>query len=168
MATANVEKSKVTLNATARKKVDELITHYPQKVAALLPVLHIVQEQFGYLNEAVIDMVAELLETTAAHVYGTAKFYDMYRFEPPTQHQFIVCRNLSCHLNGCESVKEKLMQKFNIEANGRSADGRFSLLEMECLAACDKAPVIMVDEKLYERVNADQLPKEVVKLLESK
>jgi NADH-quinone oxidoreductase subunit E len=145
-----------------------LISHYPQKVAALLQVLHVVQEQFGYLSPEVIDMVAELLETTSAHVFGTANFYDMYRFEPPTKHQLIICRNISCYLHNCEGLKEKLMQKLNIGEDGRSEDGRFTLTEAECLAACDKAPVLMVDEKLYEHVDINNLPKPLVQIMERK
>lgn len=163
-----MEQTKVSFSASNLKRVHELISRYPQKQAALLPVLHVAQEQFGYLNSVVIDMVAGMLDITAAHVYGTAKFYDMYRFEPPAEHQFIICRNISCYLCGCEPLKKRLVEKLNIGHNGRSSDGRFSLQEAECLAACDQAPVLMVDEKLYHKVDPDNLPKEVRALLEKR
>ena len=143
----------VQFSAESHKQIDAILTRYPEKMAALLPVLHLAQEQFGYLSSAVIDLVADKLGITASHVYGTATFYDMFRFEPQAKHEIIICRNISCYLNGCDQLKDKLKKDLNIQDNGRSTDGNFTLIEAECLAACDKAPVLMVDHKLLTHVH---------------
>ncbi len=160
------QKNKLRFSRKAMQQVEELISHYPEKVAALIPVLHIAQEEFDHISPEVVDLVAELLDTTPSHVYGTANFYDMFRFKKRAKHEVIICRNLSCYLCGSERLKKNLIERLQTEPGQSSTDGRFLLLEAECLAACDKAPVMMVDEKLFEKVDADNLPEDLTRLLE--
>lgn len=144
-----------------KKKLDEILTHYPTKQAALLPALWLAQEQFGYLSLETMKYVAELLEISPAHVYSVATFYTMFHLKPVGKHHLQVCRTLSCALMGSDNIVEHLKKKLKIQDNEVTPDGKFSLCQVECLASCGTGPAMMVNEKYYEALT----PKKVDEIL---
>ena len=132
-------------------KAQEIITRYPdgKQKSALLPLLHLVQEQEGWTSEAGMDCVAELLGLLPIEVYEVASFYTMYHLEPVGKHVIEYCRTGPCCLMGGEDVYSHLRQKLGIETGETTADGKFTIKEVECLAACGWGPVFQVREKYY-------------------
>ena len=122
---------------------------YPDKRGALLPVLTMAQEAFGYLSLEVEEYVAGLFGLSPAHVHEVVTFYTLYFQQPKGRHVVSVCHNLSCHLLGAKSIVEHLTRSLGIEVGETTADGRVTLLTVECLCACEQAPMMQVDDR-YE------------------
>jgi NADH-quinone oxidoreductase subunit E len=122
---------------------------YPDKQGALLPVLRLAQDVFGYVSLEVEEYVAGLFEMSPAHVHEVVTFYTLFFQQPPGRHVVSVCHNLSCHLLGAKSIVEHLTRKLGIEVGETTADGRVTLLTVECLCACEQAPMMQVDDR-YE------------------
>lgn len=135
-----------------KKKVAEILTRYPNKRAALLPVLWVAQDQFGHLSHEVQNYVAGLLDVPPAHVYGVVTFYTMFHQKPVGRFHIQLCRTLSCALMGAENLLEHIRRKLGIGENETTRDGRFSLCTVECLASCGTGPAIMINEKYFENV----------------
>jgi NADH-quinone oxidoreductase subunit E len=135
-----------------RARFDEIIQRYPadRKRSAVLPALYLVQHQLGYLTASAMRHVAGLLEITPADVEDVASFYTMLYTKPVGTFVLQVCRTLSCALNGAERVTEELSAKLGIGVGATDATGTFTLLEVECLGACDRAPVVMVNDAWHE------------------
>jgi NADH-quinone oxidoreductase E subunit len=130
-----------------RQRAEELVALYPSARSAMLPLLHLAQEQDGYLSEAGIEEVAALTGTTTADVRGTAAFYDMYHLEPVGRYVVGVCTNVACLLAGGEELLEHAAKKLGCAVGTTSADGVFTLEETECLADCDFAPCVSVNHR---------------------
>ena len=130
-------------------EVRRLQSLYPDKRGALLPVLHLAQETFGYVSLEVEEMVAGLFDLTPAHVHEVVTFYTLYFRQPKGRHVVSVCHNLSCHLMGAKTIIEHVKQRLGIEVGETTADGRVTLLAVECLCACEQAPMMQVDDR-YE------------------
>jgi NADH-quinone oxidoreductase E subunit len=126
-----------------------LLPRYPTRRAALMPTLWLAQREFGWLSLPVQEYVAELMELPLAWVSSVASFYTMYWKEPKGRWHLQVCRNLSCQLRGASDVQRALESRLGIRDGQRTADGRFSLEEVECLASCDTAPVLQVNNETY-------------------
>ncbi|MES1255128.1 MAG: NADH-quinone oxidoreductase subunit NuoE [Acidobacteriota bacterium] len=137
---------------TNRARFDEIIVRYPadRKRSAVLPALYLVQYQQGYITAAAIRYVAELLEITRADVEDVVSFYTMFYRKPVGKFVLQVCRTLSCALNGAERVTEALQAKTGLRPGETDADGTFTLVEVECLGACDRAPMVMVNDRWHE------------------
>ena len=130
------------------KEVKALFGRYPAKVHALLPVLHLVlRENNGHVPRGWETYVAELCECTVNHVRGVLTFYNMFRTEPRGKYHVMVCTCVPCGLCGGDKLLEHLEHKLGIHAGQTSDDGLFSLEEAQCLAACDKAPLMVVNEQ---------------------
>jgi NADH-quinone oxidoreductase subunit E len=127
-------------------RVRELQALYPERRAALLPVLHLAQETFGYISPAVEVYVAGLFELSPAHVHEVVTFYTLFHREPVGRHIVAVCHNLSCWLRGAEDVIAYLQERLGIEAGETTPDGRVTLRRVECLCACEVAPMMQVDD----------------------
>ena len=132
-----------------RARLDEVVTKYPpdRKRSAVLAALYLVQEQQGYLTASGMRHVAEILEMTPAEVEDVSTYYVMFFREKVGTYVLQVCRTLSCALNGAERVTEALSAKLGIRVGETDASGMFTLLEFECLGACDRAPVVMVNNE---------------------
>ena len=150
--------------AENRARFDELVKRYPEdrRRSAVLPALYLAQYQQGYITANAIRHVAELLGITRADVEDVVSFYTMFYTRPVGKFVLQVCRTLSCALNGAERVTEGLMDNLNIKPGETDPTGTFTLLEVECLGACDRAPVIMVNDSWQEH----QRPEDVKKLLD--
>ena len=126
-----------------------LLTRYPERRAALMPTLWLAQREFGWLSLPVMEYVATLMELPLAWVTSVASFYTMYWKEPKGRWHIQLCRNLPCALRGADDVRAALEQRLGICPGEKTADGRFSLEEVECLASCDTAPVLQVNNSEY-------------------
>src|SRR5258708_5733 len=133
----------LSFSAEAQQKIDAIRSRYPTAQAACLPVLHLAQDEFGYVSDEAIDLVARALGLPAAHVWGVVTFYTMYHRHPAGRHVLMVCTNISCMLRGGYDVLHALEDQLGIKAGGASADGEFTLIEEECLAACADAPCVI-------------------------
>jgi NADH-quinone oxidoreductase subunit E len=138
-----------------RQRAEELVALYPRKRSAMLPLLHLAQEQDGYLTDEGIAEVAELTGTTPADVRGTASFYEMYHLEPVGKYVVSVCTNIACLLRGGEEMLEHASATLGCAVGSTSDDGLFTLEEAECLADCDVAPCVQVNHR-YVRTTTDE------------
>ena len=127
-------------------EVRRLQALYPERQAALLPALRMAQETFGYVSPAVEMYVAELFELSPAHVHEVVTFYTLFFQKPVGRHVISVCHNLTCSLRGAEDIIAHLEDRLGIEAGATTADGRVTLFRVECLCACEAAPMMQVDD----------------------
>src|SRR4051794_35309823 len=151
-----------TFTAERRAALDEILTKYPpdRKRSAVLAALYLVQEQAGYLTGNGMRHVAGILGLTPAEVEDVATYYVMFHREPVGKYVLQVCRTLSCALLGAERLTEALSEKLGIAVGETDASGMFTLLEFECLGACDRAPVLMINNDLWhERVRPEDAGK---------
>src|SRR4051812_18158370 len=132
------------------------IPRYPQKRAVLLPALHMVQHTYNWIPIQAIQEIAEFLEMAPAEALDTATFYEEYWLKPKGKYLLQVCRSLSCEICGSRELTEHLKKKLNIEEFETTPDGKFTLVELECLGACGNAPVALVNEALYENLTTEQ------------
>jgi NADH-quinone oxidoreductase E subunit len=139
-------------------KFDEIVTRYPadQRKSAILYALYLAQQQQGYITGAAMRHVAEQIRCTAAEVEDVVSYYTMFYTKPVGKYVLNVCRTLSCALLGAERVTEELAEKLGIRPGHTTADGMFSLIEVECLGACDRAPVVMVNDDWHEQLSPDE------------
>jgi NADH-quinone oxidoreductase E subunit len=145
------------LRPDIRQRADELVALYPQKRSAMLPLLHLAQEQDGYLTDDGMAEVAELTGTSPAEVRGTASFYDMFHLEPVGKYVVGVCTNIACLLAGGEELLDHATKTLGCAVGGTSADGLFTLEETECLADCNIAPVVQVNHRFVRTTTPDAL-----------
>lgn len=138
-------------------EIDEVISHYPVKRSASLMVLHALQERFGYLAPEAIEWTAAKLGLQPINIYELVTFYPMFRREPAGKYHFKVCRTLSCALGGSHRLMDHLRGKLGLGGDGHgaqtSADGKYTVEFVECLASCGTAPVMMVNEDFFEAVS---------------
>lgn len=135
------------------KKVEEILARYPSKDSALMPVLYVAQDEFGYLSDEAKMYVADLLGLPPAKVYSVSTFYSMYKNKPMGRNLIQICTNLSCSLLGAEHLRDYMCGKIGAAEGEISTDGKFSLVTMECLGGCGTAPVMMVNQDYYENLN---------------
>lgn len=138
--------------AENKNKIADLLTRYPTKQAALLPVLWVAQDQFKTLTNDILELVATTLSLSPVHVYSVASFYTMYNLKPVGKYNIQMCRTLSCALNGSENILEYIKQKLKVEEGQTTPDGKFSVCGVECLASCGTAPTMMINEAYYENL----------------
>lgn len=151
-----------TLTPERRARLDELLTKYPpeRKRSAVLAALYLVQEQQGYLTANAMRHIAPILDLTPAEVEDVATYYVMFFREKVGTYVLQVCRTLSCALNGAERVTEALAEKLGIKPGETDPSGMFTLLEFECLGACDRAPIVMVNnEHWHEKATPESCGK---------
>ena len=142
-----------------RKELDELLTRYPTKMAALLPALWMVQEDRGWVSEEGMAEVAKELELTPAYVKGVVTFYTMYHQHPVGRHFVQVCTTSPCNVCGAEEVARAFLRHTGCEELGvTSVDGRFTVIEVECLGACGFATPVMINEQFIESVTPERVP----------
>lgn len=137
------------LSEKSRQAILELQKAYPERRSALIPALHIAQKEIGYLPLEIQSQVAALFGIETNEVTAVVTFYDMFFEKPVGKHIIHVCKNVSCMLRGCDKLMKDLCHKLNIQPGGTTADGEFTVIPSECLAACDKAPMLLGDERVY-------------------
>jgi len=138
-------------------RLDELVSRYPEKRSALIPILHEVQAEVGYLSPEAVEWVAGYLGLSPADVLSVASFYDMFNLEPVGKHVIYVCQNLTCTLLGAEKLIRHLEAKLDIRMGETTSDGKITLKRMECLASCGAAPSIQVDGVYHHQVTPERM-----------
>jgi NADH-quinone oxidoreductase subunit F len=142
-----------------KARFDRILARYPVKRSALLPTLHLIQDQEGYISSEAIEYAASLLELTPAQVHDTASFYTMYRFRPEGRRHIEVCTNISCALNGADELIAKLCDRLGIREGETTADGEWTVHRAECLAGCGGAVCMQVDGRWVENAGTEDIEK---------
>ena len=146
--------------STLDEKVQRLLDRYPQPRSAAMPILHLIQETYGFISSEAMEWTATRLGLQPAQILELVTFYPMFRQKPVGRNHVKVCRTLSCALEGAEPLRDYLLRKLGAKLGETTADGRFTVSEVECLACCGTAPVMMVNDDLHEGVTpekADQI-----------
>lgn len=146
------------LSEERERELTEILSRYPNKMAACIPVLHLCQNANGnWLSPDAIQFVADRLELSPAHVKGVVTFYSLFNEHPPGKHQLWVCRTLSCALRGSDAILEHCQKRLGVGVGQTTADGRFTLRTAECLASCGTAPMMQVDKTYYEQLTPEKV-----------
>lgn len=148
---------KVTFDQAMEERIAQILKRYPTKRAAMLPVLWLCQERYGWISPGVIEAVAEKLEESPAFVEGVVSFYTMFHTKPPAKYVLQLCVTLSCELCGAKTLAQHIKDRLGIGFGEKTADGTFQLVGVECLGACGGAPVIQVNEDYYENMTPEKL-----------
>lgn len=138
----------VQFSQTSQKTIQRLLERYPTRRAVMLPAMHLAAQEFPYIDDEVCQAIADLLHVPMVDVKGVATFYSLFPTAPYGTYRLEVCTSLSCSLNGARRCLRYLEQKLGIKAGETTPDGRFSLRGMECLAACDKAPMMYINNEV--------------------
>jgi NADH-quinone oxidoreductase subunit E len=131
----------------------EIIGRYPRPKSAMISLLHLAQEQEGWVSTEAMAHIAELLDLTPAEVYGTASFYEMFKFEPVGRYCINICTNISFQLLGGWELLEHAEEQLGVKAGGTTPDGVFTIEDVECIAACTQAPALQVNYRYRYRVS---------------
>ena len=146
-----------TFSAEAMKEFDWIVSRYPNKRAALLPTLRLLEKEFGRIDPEGMQLAAKLVGMSPAEVLGVVSFYTHYKRESDGKYVMWVCNTLPCALRGARQMTETIEKKLGVKSGGTTADGRFTLKKAECLASCDTAPCLQIDDDHYENVTEAQL-----------
>lgn len=141
----------------ALARIEKILQRYPTKQAALLPVLWVAQETWGWISREAAEEVARILELPPAHVAGVLTFYTMYNLQPVGRNLLQICTSISCHLAGAGDLIAHCGRRLGIGLEETTADGQFTVVEVECIAGCDKAPSMMVNDTYHEPMDAHRL-----------
>ena len=141
----------------ALARIDRILSRYPTKQAALLPVLWVAQETWGWISREAAEEVARILELSPAHVSGVLTFYTMYNLEPVGRHLLQFCTSISCHIAGAGGLLDHCRRRLGVDLGQTTSDGRFTIVEVECIAGCDRAPSMMIDDTYHEPMDASRL-----------
>jgi NADH-quinone oxidoreductase E subunit len=154
--------------AEDRSRLEEIAGRYPpdRRRSVLLPALYVVQRQQGYITASAVRHVAEVIGCTPAEVEDVVSYYAMFHTKPVGTYVLQVCRTLSCALTGAERVSDALSKKLGIKVGETDPTGTFTLLETECLGACDRGPIVMVNDHWHERVRPEDAARLIDDLLE--
>ena len=145
------------LSEKTLKKIEEVQKKYPTKRSAVLPSLHLAQEEHGHLTKESMAQIAKILSVPPVQVYESATFYTMYNKKPVGRHHIQVCTNLSCSLLGAEHVVEYISQKIGIPSGRTSTDHKFTLSKVECLGSCGTAPMMQIGDEYYEDLTEEKI-----------
>ena len=147
--------------ALKKHLADTYFPRYPTKRAVLLPALHAVQHEYSWIPTQALEEIAAFLELAPAEVMDTATFYEEYWLKPKGKYLIAVCRSLSCEICGSADISTRLQKKWNIELGETTADGKFTLVEYECLGSCGTAPAALCNEVLHEAITPESFEKSI-------
>jgi NADH-quinone oxidoreductase subunit E len=148
------------LSDGVRAKIDHWKTRFPQdkqRSAVIQALMYVQEENQGFLTESLMDAVADYLGMPRIQVYEVVSFYTLFNVNPVGQHTISVCTNISCMLAGSEKIVDHLKKRLRIDVNSTTADGKFTLREVECLAACTVAPMFQIGRKYYEHLTPQKV-----------
>ena len=154
------------LSPERERTLRELLERYPTKMAATLPLLHLCQDQEGYVSDDIIEFVSTRLDLPPAHVKGVVTFYTLYNQKPVGKHQVWVCRTLPCALRGAYDVIARCEERLGIHCGETTADGKVTLRSAECLASCGTAPMMQVDRDYHENLTPELVDRILTRLLQ--
>jgi len=141
----------------AKKRFEYILTRYPNKEAALLPTLHLAQEVWGWISPETVMYVSELLDLSPANVFGVVSFYNMYNQKPVGKYHLQVCTNLSCMVTNAYDIYDNLCDRLKITPGQTTADGLYTVTEVECLGSCGTAPVVQINNDYHENMNVEKM-----------
>jgi len=148
----------VSFSAGTVAKIEELWKRYPERKAALLPAMHLIQaERDGWFSDETIRDTAELFDVPDMHVRGMVGFYDMFHSEPVGRHVVRLCKTLSCQLRGARELRAHVKEKYGVDHGQTTEDGRFTFRCFECLGHCSTAPMMLVDDERHENLTVESL-----------
>lgn len=147
----------VEFSKEARKKFDKIVSQYPEKQAAMLPVLYLAEKEFGHISQEVEEYVSELLEVPSVKVHEVMTFYTLFARKPRGKLHFQVCRGPSCDLLGCKEIIDYLAQRINLQPGETDDDLNYTLEEVECLAACEVAPMMQLNEEYIGHLSKEKI-----------
>lgn len=142
----------------------EILARYPRKKSALIPLLHLAQEQDGYVSDDAMEHIGELVDCTPAEVYGTCTFYEMFKRRPVGKYLVNICHGISCHVMGADQLVAHAEQNLGMQAGSTTDDGLFTLEEAECQAACTEAPCLQVNYRYRYKVSAEDFDRLITDL----
>jgi NADH-quinone oxidoreductase subunit E len=145
-------------------EIDEILSKYPDKRSAVLPVMYLAQQEYGYMSKEAMTDVASVLNLDPTHVLSLAGFYTLYYEEPVGRYVLEVCNDLPCALRGADEFLEMMCRKLDIPLNGTTADGLFTVKAVMCLAACDKAPMLQCNLKYEENLDEEKFDALIARL----
>ncbi len=154
------------LSPERERKLAEILERYPTKMAVTLPLLHLCQDQEGWISDEVIDFVSKRLDLSPAHVKGVVTFYTLFNQEKPGKHQVWVCRTLPCALRGAYDVIDHCEKRLGIKCGETTPDGKVTLRTAECLASCGTAPMMQVDKEYHENLTRERVDAILRRLVE--
>jgi NADH-quinone oxidoreductase E subunit len=141
----------------AKKRFEYILTRYPNKEAALLPTLHLAQEVWGWISPETVMYVSELLDLSPANVFGVVSFYNMYNQKPVGKYHLQVCTNLSCMVTNAYDIYDNLCDRLKITPGQTTADGLYTVTEVECLGSCGTAPVVQINNDYHENMDVEKM-----------
>jgi NADH-quinone oxidoreductase subunit E len=153
----HIERGGFALTPEGERRVDEIVARYPERQAAMLPVLWVVQGEKGWIPADAIEWVARKLECTPATVQSVVRFYTMFDDRPVGKYKLQVCRTLSCELMGARRIIDHLRERLGVEPGQTTEDGLFTLQEVECLASCGTGPMLQCNLKFYENLTLERV-----------
>ena len=142
-----------------KQAVQEIISYYPSKRAAVIPIAHLAQDEFGCVSDEVIVYLAEFLDMSSTLLKDTVSFYTMFKGEKTGKYLIQVCRTLSCSLRGAEYIVDYIKGKLGIDAGETTEDKKFTLITVECLGSCGTAPVMRINDDYYENLDEKKIGK---------
>ena len=147
------------LSKNITQQIDNWLKKFPadKKRAAVIPALTLVQDEHRWLSRDLMDAVADYLEIPKIAVYEVATFYSMFELKPVGKHKINICTNISCMLAGSQSIVDHLKQKLNIDFGETTTDDKFTLKQVECLAACGGAPMVQINKDYHENLTAEKI-----------
>ena len=145
------------LSENAVKEIGLIRNKYHDAQSSLLPALYVVQKEHGWLSPEALKEVGEILNVPKAEVKGVSTFYAMFRHRPIGRHLIQLCTNVACMIMGSESLLNILKERYGLEPNGTTGDGRFSLVVMECIGACGTAPAMLVDTDFHDNLTEKRI-----------
>ena len=149
--------SKEKFTFSNKEKLNNIISQYPDKKSATLPLLHLAQSENGYISDAVINTVSDFVDCHPAVVMDCVSFYTMFYTKPQGRHIIQICQTLSCSLNGADALVDEVTDKYDIKPGQTTEDGRFTLIKVECLGSCGTAPVAQINNEYHERLSQKKL-----------
>lgn len=141
----------------ALARIEKILSRYPTRQAALLPILWVAQETWGWISKEAAEEVARIVEVSPAHVDGVLTFYTMYNLRPVGKNLLQICTSISCHLAGADRLIDRCRERLGVNLEQTTPDGKFTVIEVECIAGCDKAPSLMVNDTYHEPVDEKAL-----------
>ncbi len=156
------------LKETYSAEITQILGQYPEgrKKSAVLPLMHLAQEVYGYMSQEAKEAVAEIIDVDPTHVLSIAGFYTLYHEQAKGEYVLEICNDLACALRGADQFLENACQHLNVENHGTTEDGMFTVHNVMCIGACDRAPVLQANLKFHENLN-DETFKELVEKLRS-
>lgn len=137
------------------EQVARALKRFGYQQDALIEVLHIAQHAFGYLDQSLLTYIARQMKLPLGWVYGVASFYNFFSFQPPAEHQCVVCTGTACYVEGVREILRRLEETFGVRPGQKTADGRLSVVDFRCPGSCGLAPVLVIDGELIGRATAD-------------